>query len=82
MLVPWDIGVKIGKERGERRLSCMPAVAFKGRPGLDPRVGEGVNPVLSSLTITTCGKSVFSERNPNTPGGLLPLKTLNTVDNQ
>lgn len=35
---------------------------LEGLPGMNPRVGNGVNPAVFPLSMTTCAKLAFSER--------------------
>lgn len=43
-----------------RRLSCVPVVAYRGRPNLDLRVGKGTKPPAFPLRTAICiSKSVF-----------------------
>lgn len=57
----------VGGGGGERDdFSACQVWLSKGRPGLDPRVGTGVNPSVFPLPTATCAQSALSQSNLNT----------------
>lgn len=64
---PGDVEISFRNERGRDDYSVRQLCFSEGRPGLDPRVGESVNPSVFPLLSTTCAMSAISEDSLDTP---------------